>query len=326
MWLLRLLKIAAVLTPVVPAGIGYQICRLVGGIYYLVNRTVRENIDHNLRHVDPHAGALRRHVLAIRSCVTVVTNYYDLLRMRSVDRASILSAVEISGLEHIEHAHQRGRGVIILSAHVGNFSAVARLAAELGYHAALIAEKIEPPALFTYKARLRSAMGIDVIPPGASTVRRISRLLRSNGMLLVAGDRDVTGSGMPVRFFGAETSLPPGPVVLAMRTGAALVPAYTVRTTTNRSRVIIAPELSLACGGDWDDDLRANLNRMAAAMEPMIAADPGQWAVLQRVWPPTSQYGRSDGLGSADPFASEVRAEREGEEVEPDVVEVSRAR
>ncbi|MFW6075757.1 MAG: lysophospholipid acyltransferase family protein [Chloroflexota bacterium] len=324
MWLLRLLKIAAVLTPIVPAPVGYLLCRLFGVLYYLGNKTVRASINHNLRHVVPHAGSWQRRILAARSCVTVVTNYYDLLRMRSVDRGSIQSSVEIAGLEHIERAQQRGRGVIILSAHVGNFSVVARLSTELGYTAALIAEKVEPPSLFSYKVRLRSAMGIEVIPPGASTVRRITRLLRSDGMLLVAGDRDVTGSGIPVRFFGTETPLPPGPIVLAMRTGAALVPAYTVRSASNRSRVVVGPELRLACTGDWEVDLRTNLQRMASAMEPMIAADPGQWAVLQRVWPPTSQYGRSDGLGSADPYADEIRPERDVQEHEP--VEVSRAR
>ena len=300
MWLLRLLRVSAVLTPLVPATIAYQFCKLIGLGFFLVNIRARRNVLENLRRVDPSTTWLRRQFTAARVCITVVTNYYDLLRLRSVDRETVLDDVQIDGLEHVESALGAGRGAIIVSGHIGNFSVMARLPAALGLRAALIAERVEPPSLFHYMARLRSAMGIEVIPPGSSTLRRVISLLKEDGILLLAADRDVTGQGHAVLLFGERTTLPAGPVVLAMKTGAALIPAYTLRTAPHHSTVKIKPELALRRTGEWEEDIRVNMEMLARQLERMIKRDPGQWAVLQRVWPPTTSYGRSEGLGSAD--------------------------
>lgn len=299
MWLLRVLRIVAILTPIVPARVGYALCGLIGFGFFLVNPRARSQVLDNLRHVEPRAGRLHRRRDAVRVFVTVVTNYYDLVRMRSVDRHRLLDLIEVRGLEHLEAAQRRGKGIIILSAHLGNFSVMASYPVALGYKSAVIAERVNPPELFRYLSRLRSAVGIEVIPPGAEAIRPILRLLRQQQILLVAGDRDVVGSGKVVEFFGAPARLPVGPVVLAMRTGATLLPAYTIRESCRRNVGFIDPPIDLVRTGDWDKDLEVNVRLMARALERMISKDPGQWAVLQRIWGP--QPGdfkeRVDGLG-----------------------------
>jgi lauroyl/myristoyl acyltransferase len=311
MWLLRTLRFAAILTPLLPARIGYALCWTAGVTFYLLNFRARRNVLENLSHVAPRHTFVRRQILAARVCVTVVTNYYDLLRLRSVDRDEILELVEVDGLTHLDEALAHGKGVIIYSAHLGNFSVMARLPAALGYRATLVAEEVTPRELFNYMARLRSAMGIEVIPPGTTAIARILRLLRSNGILLVAGDRDITGTGLPVLLFGERTTLPFGPAHIAMRTGAELIPAYTVRITGNRSRVVLQKPVRMEVTGDWDRDLQRNVQRLADALEMMIQTDAGQWAVLQRVWPPTSRYGRSEGIGSVDKYLAGGEIEQE---------------
>ncbi len=310
MWLLRILKIAAVLTPFIPSRIGYLVCRILGLAYWLVNRRTRRNVASNLLMVAPDSGLFRRNILSARVSITVVTNYYDLLRMRSVDRTTILDLVELTGLENVERALEQGKGAIILSAHVGNFSVMARLPSALGYDAAIVAERIQPAELFNYMARLRSAMGIRVIPPDSSMLRNVTSLLKRNGILLLAGDRDVSGLGHRVRFFGRETTLPAGPIMLAMRTGAPVLPAVTLRNREHRSTVWIGPPICLTQTGDRERDLECNMITAVQQLERMISIDPGQWAVLQRVWPPTSHFGRSEGIGSADtPDATGLESE-----------------
>ena len=300
MWLLRSLRIVAILTPFVPARIGYLICQTLGILFFALNIRARRNVLANLATVDPKMGWRQRQRAAARVCITVVTNYYDLIRLRSVDRERVHDFVTIDGLEHVHSALEQGRGAIIVSAHLGNFSVMAKLPSTLGLRAALVAELVHPPELYQYMARLRSAMGIEVIPPGHTSLRKILTLLRDNRLLLLAGDRDVTHRGQPVRFFNRQTTLPIGPVALAMKTGAALLPAYTLRTSYQRSRVVIEPPLEHRDTGDRDADMSANLQLLADRLESMISHDPGQWAVLQRVWPPTTTYGRSEGLGSGD--------------------------
>jgi phosphatidylinositol dimannoside acyltransferase len=298
MWLLRSLKVAAVLTPLVPARVGYVVCWILATLFYLINRTARRNILENLQRVTPGAAPLTRLRTALRVCYTVVSNYYDLLRIRSVDRGRVAGNVEIKGLEHVQRALGYGRGVIIVSGHIGNFSVMAKLPASLGMKTAVVAERVEPPELFHYMARLRSAMDIQVIPPETGSLRRIVDLLNDNGVLLLAADRDVTNQGLPVTLFGEETRLPAGPVMLASRTGAALIPGFTNRRSDGISTVELRPPIELVNTANRSVDDLINIRQLARQLETMIAVDPGQWAVLQRIWPPQSTYGRSEGLGS----------------------------
>jgi phosphatidylinositol dimannoside acyltransferase len=310
MWLLRLLRITAILTPITPARIGYALSDFIGLLFFVANRRARRNIDANLRIVSPTTSGIHRRLLSLRVCITVAKNYYDLIRLRSIDRNSLFDHIDIEGLEHVERALGCGNGVIIVSAHVGNFSAMAKLPSALGLEAAIIAERVEPPQLFNYMARLRSAMGIDVISPGPTAMRKVLRLLQSNGVLLLAADRDVTNQGRTVKFFGRRTTLPSGPVALAMKTGAPLIPAYTVRTSNRHSHVEILEPIQLHRTGNWERDVEHNLAHLTSALESMISTAPGQWAVLQRVWPPTSRYGRSEAIGSADEMVPEEEDSR----------------
>ncbi|MDI3340193.1 MAG: lysophospholipid acyltransferase family protein [Sphaerobacter sp.] len=284
MWTLRCLQGVAFLTPRIPAQIGYAICWIIGVTLAVANAPARRHVLSNLRRVVPHAGPLQRRWHALRVFVTVVTNYYDLIRLGTVDRTRIRDLFEVQGWEHLESALAAGRGVIILSAHVGNYNVVPSYPAALGYPTAVVAERVHPEPLFDYVSRLRATLGVEVVPPGSEALRPIVRLLRRNGILLVAADRDVAGNGIPVPLFGEPTRLPTGPVLLAMRTGAALVPAATLRRRNRPSLAFIEPAIELVRTDDWEADLRANLRQMARALERMIARDPGQWGVLQPVW------------------------------------------
>ncbi len=284
MSLLWALRIGALLTPLVPARVGYWLCRIIGVAVFLGHHRARRHVLDNLRHVCPKCSWRWRLWQAARVFITAVMNYYDLVRIRSVDRHRLRDLIEVRGWIHVEEALARGRGVIVISAHLGNFNVVAQYPAELGLETAIVVERVQPSSLFAYLCRLRSATGVRVLPSGPEAVPAILRLLRRNGVLLVAGDRDVTGHSRLVHFFDAPAPLPIGPVVLAQRTGATLLPAFTLRLTPRRSLVIVDPPLQLAHTGDPEQDLRENLKQVARCLERMIRTDPGQWAVLQPVW------------------------------------------
>ncbi len=299
MWTLRALRIGAFLTPIVPAWFGYGLCRFVAAIFFLVKIPTRAQVVENLRRVEPGRSWIRYHYDAFKVFVTVNANYYDMLRLQSVDREIFLDLLDVHGQEYLDRALNEGKGAVILSAHLGNFGVVGKYPASIGIRSAIIAERVQPSGLFNYMVRLRSTTGVDIFPPGRESIPPILRLLRSNGVLLVAGDRDVSHQGMDVEFFGKTASLPAGPALLAMRTGAALIPAYTIRTSTRRSAVYILPPLELVRTHDREADLRRNLRLMAHALEEMIAHDPTQWGVLQRVWgaPPDTIQQRGEGIG-----------------------------
>lgn len=300
MWSLRALRIGEVLTPILPASIAYGLCWLLALVFYCVKLPTRRQVIENLRQVEPGRSWLGYQIDAFKVFETVNDNYYDLLRMRLIDHDVFSNTLEVHGQEHLDRALDAGKGVIVLSAHLGNFSVVGKYPATLGIRSAIIAERVQPAGLYNYMVRLRSTAGIDIFPPGREAIPPILRLLRSNGVLLVAGDRDVSRQGIDVEFFGRTASLPVGPALLAMRTGAALIPAYTIRASTRKSLVFIEPPLDLVRTHDRDDDLRRNIQMIAHVLERMIRRDPTQWGVLQRVWgtPTGPVQQRGEGIGS----------------------------
>ncbi|HVB64988.1 MAG TPA: lysophospholipid acyltransferase family protein [Nitrolancea sp.] len=309
MWTLRALRIISVLTPIAPAWIGYGICHVIAFFFYLIKVPTRRQVIDNLRHVTPGKGWIAYQIDSFKVFSTVNKNYYDLLRFRTVDREQFAELMDVRGHDNLDRALECGKGVIILAAHLGNYSVVGQYPATIGIRSAIIAERVQPPGLFNYMVRLRSAAGIDILPPGREAIPPILRLLRGNGVLMVAGDRDVSGQGVEVNFFGEPASLPAGPAILAMRTGAALIPTYTIRTSMRHSVVFIEEPLQLVRTRDRELDLRRNVQIIARSLEKMIATDPTQWAVLQRVWgaPPTTLQQRGEGLGSVPRGIAEHR-------------------
>lgn len=299
MWTLRALRLASVVTPITPAWFGYGLC-WIAAAFFIINGHNRRQVIHNLRHVAPNKRWLAYQIDALKVFETVNANYYDLLRFRTVDRDRFNELMQVRGRENLDRALECGKGVIILTAHLGNYSVVGQYPGTIGIRSALIAERVQPSGLFNFMVRLRSASGIDILPPGPDAIPPILRLLRGNGVLMVAGDRDISHQGVEVDFFGEPASLPGGPALLAMRTGAALIPAYTIRTSRRKSIVFIEEPLTLIRTHDRDADLRHNIQLVARVLEKMIATDPTQWAVLQRVWgaPPTRLQQRGEGLGS----------------------------
>lgn len=99
-----------------------------------------------------------------------------------------------------------------------------RWAVDTGIKMTVVVEAIQPPALFEWFADLRRKFGMTVIPLGPSAGTQVLRALRNNEVVCLLSDRDLTGGGIPVQFFGETTTLPAGPATLALRTGAALLP------------------------------------------------------------------------------------------------------
>ena len=109
--------------------------------------------------------------------------------------------------------------------------------------------------------------------------------LKRGGLIAVLLDRDVTGTGTLMPFFGTEAKIPVGGIELALRTGADLILAKSRRLPGYRFLVQIEPPLKVVRTDDMDADVRAIAERVLAALEEQIRSDPGQWAVLESVWP-----------------------------------------
>jgi KDO2-lipid IV(A) lauroyltransferase len=290
-WRVRAFQAGVMLARWLPEPLADLLCRLAGWTGYLLAAQARNNVLANLSHVLPRAGEPELRRLAKRVFYHVARNYYDLLRLRWLSDADLGRQFRIEGRAHLDAALARGTSVIVVTAHLGNFSAAPQYAATLGLPATVVMEPLEPPALYALVAGLRAGRGVRVIPAGPGGLRPLLAALRRREHLVLAGDRDVTGAGVTVPFFGWPARLPSGPAALAQRTGAVLLPMYTVRVGRDRSVVRVLPPVEPPARGDAAGIL-ATTSQLVRALETAIRTAPDQWAVLQSIWADAETSGR----------------------------------
>ncbi|MBW3601177.1 MAG: phosphatidylinositol mannoside acyltransferase [Actinobacteria bacterium] len=185
------------------------------------------------------------------------------------------------GTDHLDRALDAGRGVVLLLAHHGSWDVGARWAETHGYHAAVVAEVLRPRRLFEKFVRLRESVGIDVEPlsPGRDLVGTLAGVLERNHLVGLIADRDLTGRGPVVPFFGEDARLPAGPVVLAGRTGAAVLPVTTLQCPGRRWHARVLPPVDVA-----GVELVEGVRRVAGALEALVRLAPAQWHAFQPIW------------------------------------------
>lgn len=269
-----------------PQRAAYALARVSGVGLFILCRGLRRTLIANQRRLLP--GASRRAVArsARRVSISVAKNYYDLFRLPSLTRQDLLAYFDVRGIEHLAAAHARGKGVIVVAPHMGSYNLVPSYVSSLGYPTVAVVEHIRDPKLHDYFFRLRANQGVQLFTTGPEDVRNILRALRAGHVVMMLADRNVGTSSDVVTFFGERTLLPAGPALIARRTGAALLPAYSYRVGNTRSVAVGLPEMRLPESAGTPEQRRAaDTQAVAHELEKMILVAPDQWDILQPVWP-----------------------------------------
>jgi len=215
-----------------------------------------------------------------RVFVEQTLNYVEIFTIPRLDPKALLAEVRTDGWEHVAHAYEQGKGVIVASAHLGPVSFVGQILLAHGYPVALPVE-IATSEFQRSVNRARGGAGLQLI--STDSALGIFRFLREGKVLGILADRAVTGVGERVQFFGREALLPSAAVVLSLRTGAPLVPSFAGRS----DGVLTAsfePPLELPSTGDRDADVREGVQRFARVLERYVRSAPEQWTVFEDFW------------------------------------------
>jgi KDO2-lipid IV(A) lauroyltransferase len=194
--------------------------------------------------------------------------------------------IPVEGREHLATALAKNAGVIALSGHLGNFFLVGtRLAAE-GYSTHVLIKQPKTGTLAQIFDHYRLQIGQKTIHarPRRQAFRELIQVLRLNEVAVVIADEFRSGSGIYVPFFGRTVLARRGPATLALRTGAALVPAYLIRDPRGALQLIVEPEIELAKTGDIKTDVRENTERITQWLEKTVRAYPDQWNWMNIHW------------------------------------------
>jgi KDO2-lipid IV(A) lauroyltransferase len=195
------------------------------------------------------------------------------------------------GFEHITDGLEGGKGVILALPHLGGFDFAAAWLAERGVAPTVVVEPVEPPELYQWFAGVREAIGMEVVPLGPDAGGAILRALKANRVVCLLSDRDLTGDGVEVDFFGERTTMPGGPATLALRTGAPLVPAGVYFRPNGSHFAKIGPPLAVQREGRLRDDVARLTQELARRFEELIRMAPEQWHLMQPNWPSDRALG-----------------------------------
>ena len=195
----------------------------------------------------------------------------DFVLMGSLTPAELLERITIDGLDHLDASLARGRGAIMAVPHMGSWDMAGSYAGALGYRIAAVADRF-PGSLNDAVVETRQKFGIQVITLGRSSVRAIIDALAANSIVALLCDLE-QGPGVPVSFFGHRAIVPGGPAAIALKTGAALMPAYQHGTTPGRYHIHLDPPLVMA-EGETKESL---MQRVVDRFQEFIKERPDQW-------------------------------------------------
>jgi phosphatidylinositol dimannoside acyltransferase len=218
-----------------PAAVARRLPRQLGRAWYLAAPDrQRDQVRRNLARVLPAAGERELTELVREAYVGYARYWIDAFRLHRMDGAAVVAAATAEGLEHVDAVRDGGQGGIFATAHLGSWDVGAFFTTQRRWGMVVVAEVVEPRALYERFVRLREEAGIAVIPlvRGGDMLGELERRVRERGALAtLLADRDLTGRGPIVEFFGEPCRLPPGPAAPARRWPGG--PAY--RSTSGRS-------------------------------------------------------------------------------------------
>ncbi len=193
--------------------------------------------------------------------------------------------MSFEGMHRIEAAVESGTGPICALPHLGGWEwGGFWLAATLKHRVTVVVEPLEPPELFDWFVDLRKSFGMEVVPLGPGAGSAVARSIKAANITCLLCDRDLTGGGVEVEFFGERTTLPAGPATLALRTGAALLPTA-VYFRGKGHHAAIREAVPVERRGSLREDVQRITQLLAYELEALIRAEPEQWHLLQPNWP-----------------------------------------
>ncbi|HXV77832.1 MAG TPA: lysophospholipid acyltransferase family protein, partial [Candidatus Polarisedimenticolaceae bacterium] len=208
---------------------------------------------------------------------------FDSLSIYALPRRRLDALLSYEGLEHVREAYARGRGVLFVSGHFGHWELTALMQGYLGFPLALVARRLDNPELERILIDLRQRSGNRVIHKH-DALREMLRALREKLGVALLIDQDARGDGIFVPFFGRPASTTPALGLLAIRTGAPVIPTFTVPLDDGTYRVHYGRPVEPRHTGDRQQDAAWLTARCTEIIEEWVRRHPEAWLWMHRRW------------------------------------------
>ena len=275
-------KIAELIAVTTPYPLSYFISNVSAKIWFLTRLNVgatKNNVS-NVLNLDKNSKEVGRITKTI--FINWAKNIVDFLKHPVISKEKLKQRVEIVGLENLDEALKKGKGVVIFTAHIGNFEwGACRLAVE-GY-------KIWGVSLVRKSSRLNKFFEARRLSKGVKTLYvnkmlHVFKILRNNEIVAIPTDWDPGARATPFNLFGKKAYLPNGPVHIALMSGAALIPSFIIRKGKYNHYQVIGEPIKLCAEGDKKTLISKNMGKMVEVLEKYIKDNIVEWEMFHNIW------------------------------------------
>ena len=273
--------------PLLPLKVSFAIARTLSTLSLLLLKRQRDSIMSTMESAFENKMTEEEKITTAREMVAnlfkgLFEGFYAASRFRN----RIDGRVTIEGGPFLDQALSRGKGVIAVSAHFGNFTLLGAAMVKEHYPFHMVIRHPKNKSLARLFQMFRDLSGQKTIAtqPWRECTKRMLRCLRNNEIVCLITDEDKRRGGVSVEFFGQDSPTAVGPAVLSLRTGAAILPIFIVRQKDDTHKIIIEPALACNLTGDQQEDVRLITSAFTEKIEHYIRTYPSQWFWLNRRW------------------------------------------
>ncbi|WP_055565666.1 phosphatidylinositol mannoside acyltransferase [Streptomyces atriruber] len=243
-------------------------------------------LESNLARVVPDASPQRLAELSRAGMRSYLRYWMESFRLPSWSRERVKGGFDVKDVHHLTDGLAAGKGVVLALPHLGNWDlAGAWVTTELETPFTTVAERLKPETLYDRFVAYRESLGMEVLPhTGGSAFGTLARRLRAGGLVCLVADRDLSESGVEVKFFGDTARMPAGPAMLAQQTGALLLPVTLWYDESPVMKGRVHPPVDVPETGTRAEKTSVMTQALADAFATGIADHPEDWHMLQRLW------------------------------------------
>jgi KDO2-lipid IV(A) lauroyltransferase len=254
-------------------------------------------LESNYARVVPDASPERLAELSRAGMRSYLRYWMESFRLPAWSKDRIKAGFDPEGLHHLTDGLAAGKGVVIALPHMANWDlAGAWVTTKLETPFTTVAERLKPETLYDRFVAYRESLGMEVLPhSGGTAFGTLARRLRDGGLVCLVAERDLSSSGVEVRFFGEATRIPAGPALLAQQTGALLLPVTLWYDDSPVMQGRVHPPVEVPESGTRAEKTSVMAQALADAFATGIADHPEDWHMLQRLWLKDLEPRPSDG-------------------------------
>ena len=280
----RIITISFKILGYLPLAYLRQLGRLIGRLFFLIGTRHRTIAIKNLTYAFGHKkGTDEIRNIARKVFESLMQIPFEMTLIPRLQRKDMESLIKVEGLHHLDRAYRKGRGVLVLTGHIGNWELIPAVVSLLKYPISIVARPLNLKPLDIFVSKLRTWHEGKIIPKKFS-MRTVLKSLQQGDLVGVLLDQNANRrDGVFVDYFGRPASTTKGFALLALKIKAPIVPVFLVRTN-KQYKIWSMPEVPLSESGDKTKDIEVNTQAYTRIIESVVRQYPEQWFWLHQRW------------------------------------------